>query len=125
MTHLAKAPNVKLNILGYMLSDLGDAGILHLLVSNHDKAFLFLKDKYKNRIAQKEVLIISVPHVPGQLLSLVTQLGKEKINIRTSYQCQSVSGQALIVLELNNEMDLSRAKTALEKIRANILAEQP
>jgi hypothetical protein len=122
---LGKTSNYQFNVLGYMLSDLGEAGILHLLVTHHDRAFVLLKDRYKNRAAEKEVLIVSIPHVPGQLLSLLEVLSKQKINVRTSYQGFSENGTALIVIEPNSETDLARAKAALEKASASIVVEQP
>jgi hypothetical protein len=113
------------NVLGYMLSDLGDAGILYLLVTKHDLAFLLLKDRYKNRAAEKEILLVSVLHRPGELLKLLETLGQNQINVRTSYQGISDSGQAMIVIEPNNQDDLTRAGTILSNAGAAILTAQP
>lgn len=113
------------NVLGYMLADLGDAGVLHLLVTHHDRALLLLKDKYKNRVAEKEVIIVAVPNKPGQLLPLLDALASESINVRTSYQAASGAGMALIVIELNNPADRVKANKLLSSIKADVVTEQP
>lgn len=113
------------NVLGYMLADLGDAGVLHLLVTNHDKALLLLKDKYKNRVAEKEVVIASVPNKPGELLPLLEALAAASINVRTSYQAISETGMALIVVELNNPEDRTKAGKLLSKMKVTVLTTQP
>jgi hypothetical protein len=121
---LASAPG-DFNVLGYMLADHGDAGVLHLLVTHHDKALLVLKDKYKNRVAEKEVIIASVPNKPGELLPLLETIAAENLNVRTSYQAVSETGTALIVLELNNPQDRTKAAKLLSKRKVNLLTEQP
>jgi hypothetical protein len=113
------------NVLGYMLADLGDAGVLHLLVTHHDKALLLLKDKYKNRVAEKEVIIVRVPNKPGELLPLLEALAAASINVRTSYQAASETGMALIVTELNNPEDRAKALKVLKKMKVTLVTEQP
>lgn len=121
---LANSPG-DFNILGYMLADMGDAGVLSILVTNHEKAFFLLKDKYKNRVAEKEVLIASVPNTPGKLLPLLEAIATENISVRTSYQAVSETGMALIVIELNNPEERMKASALLSEIEINILVEQP
>jgi len=122
---LVALPPYEFNVLGYMLADLGDAGVLHLLVTHHDKALLLLKDKYKNRVAEKDVVIVSIPNQPGQLLKLLNALASESINVRTSYQAASEEGMALIVIELNNPEDRARANKLLSKKKADVVTKQP
>jgi len=124
LRQLLSSPPHDFNVLGYMLADLGDAGVLHLLVTHHDKALLLLKDKFKNRVAEKEVVIASVPNKPGQLLPLLEALAAESINVRTSYQAASEAGMALIVIELNNPDDREKASKLLSE-KVIVLTEQP
>lgn len=122
---LANSKSPRFNVLGYMLADLGDAGVLQLLVTHHDKALLLLKDKYKNRAAEKEVIIVSVPNEPGQLLPLFDALASNMINVRTSYQAASESGMALVVFEMNNPEERVRANELLSRMKADVVTEQP
>jgi hypothetical protein len=125
LRQLLTAQPDEFNILGYTIADLGDAGVVHLLVTHHDKALLLLKDKYKNRVAEKEVIIVSAPNKPGRLLPLLDALASESINVRTSYQAASAQGMALIVIELNNPDDRAKANMLLLKMKADVLTVQP
>jgi hypothetical protein len=125
LDQLARSSESSFNVLGYMLSDLGDTGILYLLVTHHAEAYLLLKDVYKNRVAEKEALVVSVPHKPGTLLPVLSALAKQQINVRTSYQAFSIKGEALLVIEPDSETELLRAKECMTEMGATILTEQP
>ena len=115
----------KINILGYALSDTGESGLLCFLCTDHEKALLRLKDRFRNFVSQKEVVVVSIPHEPGQLKRIFSTLSEKRINIRNSYQAFGFDNRVLVVLDFNNDFDLERAQDALESAGSTVLKIQP
>ena len=73
-----------INIRAFTIQDRGDYGLMKLIVSNPDNAYLALAD-LGCACALKDVLAVSVPDQPGNLHRLTTALARNNVNIIDAY----------------------------------------
>ena len=106
--------DAKININAFTIQDRGDFGLIKLIVSDPEKAYLSLADK-GYACAIKDIMIISPKDKIGNLSRLSDVLLKNKINIVDSYGFVIESEKkGVCYLELNTD-DLERAKRILDK----------
>ena len=106
--------DAKININAFTIQDRGDFGLIKLIVSDPEKAYLSLADK-GYACAIKDILIISPKDKIGNLSRLSDVLLKNKINIVDSYGFVIESEKkGVCYLELNTD-DLKKAKRILDK----------
>ena len=106
--------DAKININAFTIQDRGDFGLIKLIVSDPEKAYLSLADK-GYACAIKDIMIISPKDKIGNLSRLSDVLLKNKINIVDSYGFVIESDKkGVCYLELNTD-DLERAKRILDK----------
>jgi len=104
----------KININAFTIQDRGDFGLIKLIVSDPEKAYLCLADK-GYACAVKDIMIISPKDKIGNLSRLSELLLKNKINIVDSYGFVIESEKkGICYLELNTD-DLEKAKRILNK----------
>ena len=106
--------DAKININAFTIQDRGDFGLIKLIVSDPEKAYLSLADK-GYACAIKDIMIISPKDKIGNLSRLSDVLLKNKINIVDSYGFVIESEKkGVCYLELNTD-DLEKAKRILDK----------
>ena len=106
--------DAKININAFTIQDRGDFGLIKLIVSDPEKAYLSLADK-GYACAIKDIMIISPKDKIGNLSRLSDVLLKNKINIVDSYGFVIESEKkGVCYLELNTD-DLKKAKRILDK----------
>lgn len=106
--------DAKININAFTIQDRGDFGLIKLIVSDPEKAYLALADK-GYACAVKDIMVISPRDKVGNLARLSDILLKNKINIIDSYGFVIESEKkGVCYLELNTD-DLKNAKRILDK----------
>ena len=106
--------DAKININAFTIQDRGDFGLIKLIVSDPEKAYLSLADK-GYACAIKDIMIISPKDKIGNLSRLSDVLLKNKINIVDSYGFVIESEKkGVCYLELNTDY-LKKAKRILDK----------
>ena len=106
--------DAKININAFTIQDRGDFGLIKLIVSDPEKAYLSLADK-GYACAIKDIMVISPKDKIGNLSRLSSILLKNKINIADSYGFVIESEKkGVCYLELNTG-DLKKAKRILDK----------
>ena len=86
-----------LNMTAFTIADTSDFGILRLIVSDPEKAKVFLK---KNNFAVliTEVILVKTPNQPGGLAKMLNVLNAENVFIEYMYAFSHSDETALIVL---------------------------
>lgn len=74
----------KIDIRAFTIQDRGDYGLVKLIVSNPNQAYLALAD-LGCACALKEILAISVPDKMGNFERLTTALAQNNINVKDAY----------------------------------------
>lgn len=114
--------NEGINILGFALHSEGRAGFLNLLCSSHDRAFRTLELAYKQFCVEREVLVIKTPHHVGILKEILNLLRNADINLPTSYTALTNEEDYVLVLEIRNAHDRTKAKGLLMAAGHDVLA---
>ncbi len=73
-----------INIIAFTIQDIGDFGLIKLMVDKPQEAYLALADK-GYACALKDVIAISVKDKPGNLYKLSSILMKYKVNIKDAF----------------------------------------
>jgi len=95
-----------INVIAFTIQDRGDFGLMKLLVSKPDQAYLTLADK-GFACALKEVLLISIKDKPGNLHKLTELLLKRKVNIVDAHGFVVAPDQeGICCLELKQAQDI-------------------
>ena len=100
-----------INIRALSLADTSDFGILRLIVNDHEKAKMALKDAGFT-VGTTSVLAVGVPHAPGGLNSIVQLLGKQGVNVEYMYAFLQNGDNAVLVFRFN------KIDAALEALKA-------
>lgn len=74
----------KVNVRTMTLQDRGEFGLMRLIVSNPDQAYLALADK-GFACALKEILAIAIKDKPGSFLKLTEIFTDNKVNVMDAY----------------------------------------
>ena len=103
-----------INIRALSLADTSDFGILRMIVCDHDKAKVVLKEKGFT-LGRTSVVAVEVPDVPGGLDSVLQLVSKNGVNVEYMYafvhQCERSAviifrfdrtDQAIELLQKNN-----------------------
>jgi hypothetical protein len=75
---------IGINISAFSIADTADFGILRMIVSNPEKAFIKLKER-GFAVHSTDVICLIVPHEPGGLYRALDILSQEKISIEYMY----------------------------------------
>ncbi|MCD4830856.1 MAG: hypothetical protein K8R02_03490 [Anaerohalosphaeraceae bacterium] len=103
-----------IDVRAFAIQDMADYGLMKLIVSNPQQAYLALADM-GSACALKDVLAISVPDKCGNLHKLMAVLAENNINIIDAYGfVLQPSNQGVCILEIEN-----MAETNAEKIVAD------
>ncbi len=102
--------NNNVNILSLSLADTTEYGLLRLIVNNAELGKEKLAEEGFSSLLT-DVLVINIAHIAGSLQSLITELGKNDINIEYMYGLSIDGTNASIVLKCNN---LEKAKQVLK-----------
>ena len=109
-----------INVIAFSIQDRGDFGMVKLLVNKPDKAHLVLSDA-GFACAVKNILVISIPDKPGNLLKLTSMLLEHKLNVANTYGFTCPHKQGVCSLELENA---DAIRPLLEKEGFTILDDQ-
>ncbi len=102
--------NVGVDIRAFAIQDRGDYGLMKLIVSEPDKAYLALAD-LGSACALKDVLAISVPDKCGNLHKLMTVLADNGINIIDAHGfVLQPNQQGICILEVESSAVSAAAK---------------
>jgi hypothetical protein len=85
-----------INISAFSIADTADYGILRMIVSKPEEAFVKLKEQ-GFAVHTTEVLCLIVPHEPGGLYRALNILSKEKISIEYMYAFAIENGAWVII----------------------------
>jgi len=101
------------NILAFHVAGIGsNSGYAQLVCDDHLKALAVLTGVFHTYAYESEVIAIRTKNAPGSLYEILSQLSLHKINIESAYQTLHPAGEAIIVIE-PNQNDLQRAKDTL------------
>lgn len=113
---LAEVTNIldasSINIKALSLADTSEFGILRLIVDDHEKAQVALKDKGFT-VSKTSVIAVEVEHQPGGLNRILQILEKRGINVEYMYGFPYQGAAAIIVFRFD------RAELAVDVLREN------
>ena len=90
------------NIRALSLADTSDFGILRLIVCNHEKAQMVLKEKGFT-LGRTHVVAVEVPDQPGGLDAILQLMSANNINVEYMYAfTYGRSNKAIIVFRFEN-----------------------
>jgi hypothetical protein len=102
MTELLAAANV--NIRAIKISDLGEFGVIKILVNDPDAAYQALKNGGV-LASKKEIVAVAVEDRPGGLHTVLTILTQHRINVEDAYGF-IMRAQAVLIIEVANVRDV-------------------
>lgn len=111
--------DAKINVSALSIADTSDYGIVRLIVSNPDEAYVLLKEKSFS-VQKTPVIGCKVPNEPGSLKKVLSCLAEDGISIEYMYAF-SVGDDASVILrteDCNKTID-SLAKHEMELVKAN------
>ena len=91
-----------INIRALTVSETSDYGILRMIVSDPDKTQEALRDTFL--VDQTDVIACEMKDEPGALHEISTVLGDAGVNIEYLYAFLGKSGQAILILRIENKM---------------------
>jgi len=100
---LAKAG---INIRAIKISDLGEHGVVKILVDDPDSAYQALKQSGV-LASKKEIVAVAVEDRPGGLHEVLTVLTRQRINVEDSYGFV-LHSRAVLVIEVANVAEAMR-----------------
>jgi hypothetical protein len=89
-----------INIRAIKISDLGEHGVVKILVDDPDTAYRSLKQSGV-LASQKEIVAVAVEDRPGGLHEVLTVLTRQRINVEDSYGFV-LHSRAVLVIEVAN-----------------------
>ena len=94
-----------INIRALSLADTSDFGILRMIVCDHEKAKVVLKEKGFT-LGRTSVVAVEVPDVPGGLDSVLQTVSKNGINVEYMYAfVQREAESAVMIFRFDNMAD--------------------
>jgi hypothetical protein len=108
-----------INIRAIKISDLGDFGVVKILVNDPDAALQALK-KGGVLASKKEIVAVVVEDQPGGLHRVLTILTKHDINVEDAYGFV-MRNQAILVIEVAN---VEEANTFLAQSGLRLLSKE-
>ncbi len=74
----------QINIRAIKISDLGEFGVIKVLVNDPDKAYQELKDHHIS-VSKKPIVVVRVEDTPGALHTVLKILTSQKVNVDDAY----------------------------------------
>jgi hypothetical protein len=108
-----------INIRAIKISDLGEFGVVKILVDDPDKACHALKAAGV-LASQKEIIAVAVEDRPGGLHAVLTILTRRNINVEDSYGFV-LKDRAVLVIEVGN---VAEATNLLEGAGLQLLSKE-
>jgi hypothetical protein len=108
-----------INIRAIKISDLGDFGVVKILVNDPDTAYQALKDGGV-LASKKEIVTVVVEDQPGGLHEVLKILTKHSINVEDAYGFV-MHDKAILVIEVAN---VGEATELLEKSGLHLLSKE-
>lgn len=90
----------QVNIRAIKISDLGEFGMVKILVNDPDTAYQVLKDGGV-LVSKKNIVAVVVEDRPGGLHEVLTILTRQNINVEDAYGFV-IQGRAILVIEVAN-----------------------
>lgn len=113
---LAKAD---INIRAIKISDLGEHGVVKILVDDPEAAYRSLKQSGV-LASKKEIVAVAVADRPGGLHEVLTMLTRQRINVEDSYGFV-LHSRAVLVIEVAN---VAEAMSLLEGAGLHLLSKE-
>lgn len=108
-----------INIRAIKISDLGEHGVVKILVDDPDRAYQALK-LAGVLASQKEIVAVAVEDRPGGLHEVLTVLTRQRINVEDSYGFV-LRPRAVLVIEV---ADVAEAMRLLEGAGLHLLSKE-
>ncbi len=102
-----------INIRALSLADTSDFGILRLIVSDHEKATIALKENGFT-VGRTDVVAVVVPDQPGGLHHILTTLSANDVNVEYMYAYVQPGGNSAHLI-----FRFDRVDQAIEVLNAN------
>ena len=93
-----------INIRALSLADTSDFGILRMIVCDHDKAKVVLKEKGFT-LGRTSVVAVEVPDVPGGLDSVLQTVSKNGINVEYMYAFVQREAESAVMIFRFDKVD--------------------
>ncbi len=88
----------QINIRAIKISDLGDFGVIKILVNDPDSAYDILKEHHVSA-SKKPIVVVVVQDKPGELHKVLTILTKQSINVDDAYGF-TMNASGILVFEV-------------------------
>lgn len=108
-----------INIRAIKISDLGEFGVVKLLVNDPDTAYQALKDKGVSA-SKKEIVAVIIEDRPGGLHEILKILTQHRINVEDAYGFV-MHARAILVIEVAN---VREAESLLEQSGLHLLSKE-
>ncbi len=108
-----------INIRAIKTSDLGEFGVVKLLVNDPDTAYQVLKDRHV-AVSKKPIVVVVVEDKPGELYKVLKILTQQNINVEDAYGF-SMNERGILVFEVVNVPEVT---TLLENSDLHLLSEE-
>lgn len=108
-----------INIRAIKISDLGEHGVVKILVDDPDRAYQALKQSGV-LASKKEIVAVAVEDRPGGLHEVLTVLTRQRINVEDSYGFV-LHSRAVLVIEV---ADVAEAMRLLEGAGLQLLSKE-
>jgi hypothetical protein len=110
---------VQVNIRAIKISDLGEFGLVKILVNDPDTAFQALKSEGVT-VSKKEIVAVVVDDRPGGLHAVLKILTAHRVNVEDAYGFV-MRDQAILVIEVG---DVQEANALLEESGLHLLSKE-
>ena len=104
VTEILAEANV--NIRAIKISDLGEFGVIKVLVNDPDTAYQVLKEGHIS-VSKKPIVAVVVEDKPGKLHKVFVMLTKQNINVEDSYGFV-MNDKGILVIEVANVPEVSK-----------------
>jgi hypothetical protein len=111
--------SVQVNIRAIKISDLGEFGLVKILVNDPDTAFQALKAEGVT-VSKKEIVAVVVDDRPGGLHAVLKILTAHRVNVEDAYGFV-MRDQAILVIEVS---DVQEANALLEESGLHLLSKE-
>lgn len=109
----------EVNIRAIKISDLGEFGVVKVLVDDPDTAYRVLKEGGVSA-SKKEIVAVVVEDRPGGLHKVLQMLTEKEINVEDAYGFV-IHEQAIMIIEVAN---VAEANTLLEQSGLHLLSKE-
>ncbi|GAK57702.1 amino acid-binding ACT domain protein [Candidatus Vecturithrix granuli] len=94
-----------INIRAIKISDLGEFGVIKVLVNDPDAAYQVLKDGHVS-VSKKPIVVVIMDDRPGRLHEVFKILTQHNINVEDSYGF-TIGEKGILVVEVANVPEVS------------------